>query len=105
MSEREGLLPVEGELLDDQIELTFVELCRACRLPAERIETFVAEGIIEPHGRERRTWRFSGVTVRRVHTALRLERDLGINAAGAALALELMDEIERLRERLRGLES
>lgn len=36
-------------------------------------------------------------------TALRLRRDLGLNLAGAARALQLLDEVEALRERLRVL--
>ena len=33
-----------------------------------------------------------------------LEQDLGVNAAGAALALDLLEELERLRERLRRMD-
>ena len=36
---------------------------------------------------------------------MRLERDLGINPAGAALAIELLDEMQQLRERVRLLEA
>ena len=35
--------------------------------------------------------------LRRTRMALRLERDLEINLAGVALALELLDELQRLR--------
>jgi chaperone modulatory protein CbpM len=38
-----------------------------------------------------------------VRCALRLERDLGVNLAGAALALDLLDELNRLRARQRRL--
>jgi chaperone modulatory protein CbpM len=36
--------------------------------------------------------------------ALRLQRDLGVNPAGAALALELLDELESLRVQLKAME-
>jgi chaperone modulatory protein CbpM len=45
-------------------------------------------------------WRFSGGTVVRVRSALRLQRDLGVNLAGIGLALDLMEELEGLRAQL-----
>lgn len=97
------LLP--GEVLEDDIELTLGELCRACRLPAERIFELVEEGVVDPQGREPAQWRFGGVSIRRVRCVQRLEADLGVNVAGAALALDLLEEVERLRIRLQRLES
>jgi chaperone modulatory protein CbpM len=61
----------------------------------------VDEGVVEPLGRNPACWRFRGISIRRVRCALRLERDLGVNVAGAALALDLLDEIEVMRSRLR----
>jgi len=92
---------LSGEVLDEQAELTLGELCRACQLSAEGVFDLVEEGVIEPLGRDPARWRFRGVSVRRVRCAQRLERDLRINVAGAALALDLLDELERLRARLR----
>ncbi|MEW5249536.1 chaperone modulator CbpM [Microbulbifer sp. 2201CG32-9] len=87
-------------ILDEQSQLSLSELCRACGLSAEYILALVEEGVIEPQGRSQALWRFSGISVRRVRRASTLERDLGINLAGAALAVELLEEIERLRVRL-----
>lgn len=91
-------------ILDDTLELSLSELCRACGLPADHIIALVEEGIIEPRGEATR-WRFSGICVRRVRRVYSMERDLGINLAGAALAIDLLEEIERLQARLRRLES
>jgi len=38
----------------------------------------------------------------RARIALRLERDLGINVPGVALALELLEELEQLRRERKG---
>ena len=92
--------PLTGDLIDDEYELSLAELCRACRVPAERVYEMVEFGVVEPLGREPPRWRFRAVSVRRMRRALRLEEDLGVNAAGAALALDLLDEVERLRRRL-----
>ncbi|WP_321931358.1 chaperone modulator CbpM [Paraburkholderia guartelaensis] len=64
---------------------------------AEEIALWVAEGAFEPKGTGPREWRFSGASLCRAHTAFRLARDLQINAAGIALALDLLDEIAALR--------
>ncbi|GAB2799697.1 hypothetical protein GCM10027040_28840 [Halomonas shantousis] len=89
-----------GENLDETPILTFGELCRACTMHAEWVIELVEEGIITPVGQDRSSWRFYGVSLRRALVVRRLQRDLGVNLAGAALALELMDEIDDLRERL-----
>jgi chaperone modulatory protein CbpM len=38
-----------------------------------------------------------------VRFVVRVERDLGVNVAGAALALDLLEELEGLRERIERL--
>jgi chaperone modulatory protein CbpM len=90
-----------GEVLDDQIKLTLSELCLACGHQEEWIIKLVDEGVLEPSGENQLNWRFSGVSLRTVHSAMRLERDLGINIEGVALALELIEEVEQLRYRLK----
>lgn len=95
---------VSGTLLDEQALLTLSELCRACELPAEEIMALVEEGVIEPAPGRPAQWHFSAVCIRRVRRVRTLERDLGVNLAGAALAVELLEEIERLRARLQRLE-
>lgn len=94
---------LSGDLMDEEMDLTLAELCHSCRLPAERVFELVEEGIVEPMGRDPVLWRFQGVSVRRVRCALRLERDLGVNLAGAALALDLLEELESLRVRVQRL--
>lgn len=98
------LLPLlSGEVLEEEVELTLADVCHACQLRAEQIFELVDEGIIEPAGREPGRWRFGGASLRRVRVALTLQRDLGVNCAGAALALDLLEEMEALRARLRAL--
>jgi chaperone modulatory protein CbpM len=100
--ESEKMLPqLSGIILEELTELTLAEVCRACTVNVECIVELVEEGVITPIGREPHRWRFSGAHMRRATVALRLQRDLGINLAGAALALELLDEVEALRARLR----
>ncbi len=92
-----------GLVLDEESTLTLGELSRACTVHAEWIIELVDEGILEPTGSDMAHWRFSGSSLQRAHATLRLQRDLGINLAGAALVLDLVEEVETLRSQLRAL--
>jgi len=96
---------LRGDLLDEGVEMTLTQLCQACELSEAQIIELVEQGIIDPLGPEPAEWRFVSVSLRRVRITRNLQRDLGVNAPGAALALELLEEIEELRARLRRLET
>lgn len=104
MAKSDGIDLLSGEIFEEDIELTLAELCRACQLPAESVFELVEHGVIDPIGGDPAHWRFHGISVRRVRCAQRLEQDLGVNVPGAALAIELIEELERLRARLQRLE-
>ncbi|WP_457280439.1 chaperone modulator CbpM [Polaromonas sp. P5_D5] len=93
-----------GFILEDQDELTLDDLCRACSAQSELIVDLVHEGLLAPVGEAPEVWRFTGVHLHRATVAVRLQRDLGVNPAGAALALELMDELDSLRRQLHRLQ-
>jgi len=88
-----------GQLLEDYELVTVDDLCRSCTVEVETITLLVAEGILDPVGGDVEHWQFTVGSLRRVKTAIHLQRDLGVNLAGAALALELLDRIAEL-ERL-----
>lgn len=93
-----------GIIIEDTTEFTLGELSRACGKPAEWILALVEEGVIEPLGADQSRWHFQGHCLRRVRIVERLQSDLGLNLAGAALALELLEEVEALRNRIAVLE-
>jgi chaperone modulatory protein CbpM len=97
---------LSGLILDEHCSFTLDELSTACSVRTEYIIEMVDEGILEPVGqqRERQHWTFTGGSLLRARKARRLQQDLGINLAGAALVLDMMEEIERLRERLNRLD-
>lgn len=96
------MLPqLSAVILEEQCGLSLSELGRACAVRVEYIVELVDEGVITPFGRETHCWRFSGMHLQRAIVALRLQRDLGVNLAGAALALQLLDENAALQTRLR----
>jgi chaperone modulatory protein CbpM len=88
-------------IVEDELELSLADLCRACRTGEEQIRTWVVEGVLEPIGGSPREWRFAGPSLRRARLALTLTRELEVNPPGVALALDLLDEIDALRAALR----
>ncbi|MCK9295885.1 MAG: chaperone modulator CbpM [Desulfobulbaceae bacterium] len=92
--------PLTGMILDDQARLSLEELCEICGISAETIVDMIDEGLLEPQGRVPGEWRFRCYEVRRVQVALRLQQDLRVNLPGAALILDLLEELEELRRRL-----
>lgn len=100
----ERTITIEGTLLDESTAVTVTELTQVCHLSLTQIENMVGEGMLHPRGTQPEQWCFTGLEVKRARRALRLQEDLELNLAGAALALDLLDEIEQLRSRVRLLE-
>ena len=99
-----NLTLLTGDLLEEDVELSITELCNACELTEEQIVELVDQGVIDPLGNKPANWRFQSISLRRVRLTRNLQRDLGVNAPGAALALDLLEELEQLRARLRRFE-
>lgn len=85
-----------GYVLEDHDMITIDNLCRSCTVETETVALLVEEGILDPVGDDAEHWQFPVASLRRVKTAIRLQRDLGVNLAGVALALELLDRIAEL---------
>ena len=96
--------PLVGVVISEHGVLTLYEFSCACTVHVERVRALVEEGIIDPQGRGPDEWRFSAEHLRRARTAMRLQDELEVNLAGAALALDLMEELALLRQRLARLE-
>jgi chaperone modulatory protein CbpM len=105
MNAKSGNVTITGVILDERTQVTLDDLCRTCSVDQTTILQLVEEGVVEPSSREISSLRFSSTTVPLVARAVRLQRDLELNPAGVAFALELLDEIELLRSRIKFIES
>jgi len=97
--ERRSEKTLIGQLLEENDVITLADLCRSCTVKTETVTMLVSEGILDPVGKDVEHWHFNVGSIRRVRTAVHLQRDLGVNLAGAALALELLDQIAELKRR------
>lgn len=94
---------LHGQLVEEETIITLEELCRNCTLKTEEIIIMVEEGILDPQGARPEPaaaakWQFHISSVKRVRVVVHLQRDLGVNLPGAALALELLDRITELKK-------
>lgn len=101
ISENETLI---GEILNDENEISLRQICNACQLPAEIVIEYVEYGVIEPIQSSNANLFFHSHCINRILTARRLQDDLGLNNAGVALAIDLIDELNEVRHRLRHYE-
>ncbi len=95
---------LDGQILDEETEVTLIELCQSCDVRGELVEAMVEQGILEPSGRRGPHWCFPTSSLQRTRITVHLQRDLGVNLAGAALALDLLERINKLKARLRAVD-
>jgi chaperone modulatory protein CbpM len=85
-----------GHIVEQEEWLDVEQMCALCAVERQYLLDLVQEGVIEASPGE---LRFTGTSLRRVRLAMRLRRDLGVNAAGVALVIELLDRIDSLERR------
>ena len=90
---------LRGVVMDVEVTYNLAEFCQACGVRSDLVVEMVQEGVIEPTGPAGNNWCFHGATLVRARRALRLVNDLGVNWPGAALALDLLDQLDALRRR------
>jgi chaperone modulatory protein CbpM len=79
-----------------ELLISLNELASLCRCHPEFVERLARYGLIEPIDETGETLLFPGSSIRRLRRALRLRRDLGLNANSLALVLDLLERIEDL---------
>ena len=78
------------------------ELLAQARLDGEALETFIAAGWLMPR-RQGGAPRFTEIDLVRACLIRDLQHDLGVNADGIAIILDLLDQMHGLRRTLRDL--
>jgi len=82
---------------EEWFKLTMHEVTCSFGVDTALIEEIINEGIVTVKKNKKNQVQFDEEAIRRIRTVIRLNRDLGVNVAGAGLALELIKEIEELK--------
>lgn len=91
----------EAHVLGEGEWLAATEICRLCRIELEQVHELAALGLLTPREQASGVWQVPATALPRLRIVSRLMRDLGVNASGAVLAVELLERIREL-ERLAG---
>jgi chaperone modulatory protein CbpM len=92
---------LEAHVLGDGDWIAAAEVCQLCNIDLKAVREFAELGFVTPRERAPGEWQVPATVLPRLRVVSRLMRDLGVNASGAVLALELLERIHEL-ERLTG---
>jgi chaperone modulatory protein CbpM len=93
-----------AQVLGDGDWIAVTEICRVCRIDAGAVHELAELGLVSPRGTTPGEWEFPATALPRLRVVGRLMRDLGVNASGAALAVELLEVQHALERQIRRLE-
>ena len=85
----------------DEVALTLEDLARACAVEPQWIVERVDAGLLGSVSLESVEWRFVSADLARARRLAALERDFDANQELAALVVDLIEEVGRLRGRLK----
>ena len=85
----------------DEVALTVEDLARACAVESRWVEERVEAGLLGSTSVQSGDWRFVSADLARARRLAALERDFDANQELAALVVDLIEEVTRLRGRLR----
>ena len=91
---------ITAYLLDDAC-LTLEELCDACAVEPVWVIRHIEEGLLAPLSGPVNHWRFTSASLTRTRRMRALERDFDAVPELAALMVDLLEEVDVLRARLR----
>ena len=91
---------VASVVQEEDATWSLVEICQTYRISEELLSEMLDHGLFPHQKKSIEQLSFDRSMLDRIQSARRLHSDLGVNAPGVVLALELLDELERLRSEL-----
>ena len=91
-------MTVASVVVVDEQGFSLEELATACGFGSQWILTLVEADILPVTASEPSEWRFYSVHLNRARRAFRLHRDFDASLTAVALMLDLLEEVEQLRQ-------
>lgn len=92
---------VTGVLIDDATDtVSLTQLCETYHIPERFLVQLMEQGVFDTTTAPVKAGHFNASMIKRICSAHRLQNDLGVNIEGVVLVLELLDQMEQLRQEL-----
>ena len=92
---------MDRKQMNNNVLYTTKAVCSNHKISNEILSDMVSWGIATPLGTSLQRWLFSQDDYDRIGCASRFNKDLDINVPGAAMALELLDELDKIRREIK----
>lgn len=89
-----------GVLLEEDTSMSFSEVCHKYSIPKQLLIEMIEYGLFANPAHDIEQSHLNSQDLHRLESAFRLHRDLGVNLAGVALALDLLEKIEQMQQEL-----
>ena len=89
-----------GVLIKETTTFSFREVCHKYNISQELLTDMIEQGLFPNQPTEPDQIALDQKALHRIEVAFRLHKDLGVNLSGVALALELLEEMEKMRNEL-----
>ncbi len=89
-----------GMLIEESETITYTEVCHKYNIPKKLLVEMMEHGLFSNKSMHVEQLNLNQKELRRIESAFRLHRDLGINLPGVVLAIELLEKIEKLDNEL-----
>ena len=92
---------ITGILMDEDADaISFTQACETYHIPEEFLMGLLEHGLFDTIKPPIKQANLNLHMIKRIRSARRLQDDLGVNLEGVVLAMELLDELERMRDEL-----
>jgi chaperone modulatory protein CbpM len=89
-----------GVLIEESKTISYTEVCHRYHIPEKLLMEMMEHGLFSNKSTELEKLKLNQKELHRIESAFRLHRDLGINLPGVVLAIELLEQIEKMDEEL-----
>lgn len=92
---------IHAKWLSEQVSISSVEICQKCRISEELLLEMLEHGLLDSEAFDLKSVTFDYQTLEKIELVKRLMQDLGINLAGVALVLDLLEALDKAHDELR----